>query len=307
MEIEKVEFRTSSRMKLIKDNHGAYEDEFLKKFPQKRSFDVAFLMLPDDKLKERELEISAHQMNRSGIATDKQIVNELVTKSKNLTRISTLKTDEDIYRSGSFNSSTSSEKNDDVMESESPRSAFSKVSQVLNVDPPTTDGLNFSPISCPSSAAFQMTYNQCNSNIFQTAVPCGIPTIGKYKHLISRDVPGRITNRNCDQTHYRFGVSSTPLISQQEQFIRNPAAAILSTFLPSTLGALSMPAQNVCAKCNISFRMTSDLVFHMRSHHKNENSQDSNRRKREEKLRCSVCSESFRERHHLTRHMSAHY
>jgi uncharacterized C2H2 Zn-finger protein len=90
-------------------------------------------------------------------------------------------------------------------------------------------------------------------------------------------------------------------MSQPEQFIRNPAAAILSTLLPTTLGALSLPAQNVCAKCNISFRMTSDLVYHMRSHHKNEYTQDPNRRKREEKLRCPVCSESFRERHHLTR------
>ncbi|KAF7991862.1 hypothetical protein HCN44_010663 [Aphidius gifuensis] len=70
--------------------------------------------------------------------------------------------------------------------------------------------------------------------------------------------------------------------------------------------ALSLPAQNVCAKCNLSFRMTSDLVYHMRSHHKNESVGESSRRRREEKLRCPVCDESFRERHHLTRHMTAH-
>lgn len=88
--------------------------------------------------------------------------------------------------------------------------------------------------------------------------------------------------------------------------ITNPAAAILSTLLPPTLAAFSLPAQNVCAKCSISFRMTSDLVYHMRTHHKSETLNDPNRRKREEKLKCPVCNESFRERHHLTRHMTAH-
>lgn len=50
--------------------------------------------------------------------------------------------------------------------------------------------------------------------------------------------------------------------------------------------------------------MTSDLVYHMRSHHKRE--ADPQQKKREEKLKCPVCHESFRERHHLTRHMTAH-
>ncbi|KAJ0179663.1 hypothetical protein K1T71_004254 [Dendrolimus kikuchii] len=88
--------------------------------------------------------------------------------------------------------------------------------------------------------------------------------------------------------------------------IANPAAAILSTLLPPTLAAFSLPAQNVCAKCSLTFRMTSDLVYHMRTHHKSESNTDPNRRKREEKLKCPVCNESFRERHHLTRHMTAH-
>ena len=63
-------------------------------------------------------------------------------------------------------------------------------------------------------------------------------------------------------------------------------------------------AQNWCAKCNASFRMTSDLVYHMRSHHKREF--DPMKRKREEKLQCNVCQETFKERHHLTRHMTSH-
>ncbi|XP_060656156.1 uncharacterized protein LOC132791301 [Drosophila nasuta] len=99
-----------------------------------------------------------------------------------------------------------------------------------------------------------------------------------------------------------------PLPFAVAQPLQNPAAAaILSTLIPPTLAStFTLTAQNVCAKCNISFRMTSDLVYHMRSHHKSEVACDPNRRKREEKLRCPVCQETFRERHHLTRHMTAH-
>lgn len=77
-----------------------------------------------------------------------------------------------------------------------------------------------------------------------------------------------------------------------------------TTLLPPSLTSLTLPAQNVCAKCNIGFRMTSDLVYHMRSHHKRD--ADPVKRQREEKLKCPVCHETFRERHHLTRHMTAH-
>lgn len=102
---------------------------------------------------------------------------------------------------------------------------------------------------------------------------------------------------------------SQPDLSGINTIVRNPAAAaaLLTTLIPPTIAtSFSLTAQNVCAKCNISFRMTSDLVYHMRSHHKSEFAGDTNRRKREEKLKCPVCNESFRERHHLTRHMTAH-
>ncbi|XP_058066201.1 PR domain zinc finger protein 8 [Anopheles bellator] len=107
-----------------------------------------------------------------------------------------------------------------------------------------------------------------------------------------------------------FGGASggTPPVPEVDGLMRNPAAAaILSTLLPSAMSTFTLSAQNVCAKCNISFRMTSDLVYHMRSHHKSEREvHDQARRKREDKLKCPVCNESFRERHHLTRHMTAH-
>ncbi|XP_036402515.1 PR domain zinc finger protein 8 [Megalops cyprinoides] len=79
------------------------------------------------------------------------------------------------------------------------------------------------------------------------------------------------------------------------------------TLLPPTFTSFGVSVQNWCAKCNLSFRMTSDLVFHMRSHHKKEFAAESQvRRRREEKLTCPICHEYFRERHHLSRHMTSH-
>lgn len=112
--------------------------------------------------------------------------------------------------------------------------------------------------------------------------------------------------QNFQQPNSDFMKFSGPPREPVSPLMANPAAAILSTLLPPTLAAFSLPAQNVCAKCSISFRMTSDLVYHMRTHHKSETTTDPHRRKREEKLKCPVCNESFRERHHLTRHMTAH-
>jgi len=81
------------------------------------------------------------------------------------------------------------------------------------------------------------------------------------------------------------------------------AGGPLAAGFPTAASSLQL-AQNWCAKCNTSFRMTSDLVYHMRSHHKREF--DPVKRRKDDKLRCDVCGETFRERHHLTRHMTSH-
>ncbi|XP_038600046.1 zinc finger protein 488 [Tachyglossus aculeatus] len=88
----------------------------------------------------------------------------------------------------------------------------------------------------------------------------------------------------------------------------SPSSSSSLTLLPPTFTAFGVAAQNWCAKCNLSFRMTSDLVFHMRSHHKKEYSspESQSKRKREEKLACPICHEYFREHHHLSRHMTSH-
>ncbi|XP_051504439.1 PR domain zinc finger protein 8-like [Myxocyprinus asiaticus] len=117
-------------------------------------------------------------------------------------------------------------------------------------------------------------------------------------HLLHCDLPG---------TH-AGGVMSTPLNSGGSfYYAPEHGTRTCLTVLPSTFTPLGVSVQNWCAKCNLSFRMTSDLVFHMRSHHKKEFAAEAQvRRRREEKLTCPICNEYFRERHHLSRHMTSH-
>ncbi len=77
-------------------------------------------------------------------------------------------------------------------------------------------------------------------------------------------------------------------------------------------------ASNWCAKCSIQFRLTSELVHHIRVHHAtrrhyhHQTSTELPSRKiltnstSTMSLTCHICYETFRERHHLTRHMTSH-
>ncbi|CAO1442695.1 unnamed protein product [Diamesa hyperborea] len=336
------------------------DEDHATKMPIKRSFDVAFLMLPDEKLKQKEKDKQIRMQNAlennmtlAYPLSELSVRSDLLNRNHNFNQIqsrankvfihsdytSVFKSNEDRYSASSLNSTTSSEKSDDTIDNEIPRSAFSKVSQIINVDSPvppmSPDQLSCSsaspPISySPPTTNFRPEYPSfINSSAFQAInQPQGYSPQNKQKHYyrgspLNNNNHGSNNNNNNNNSNnngeppcqgylqaFQFGGGSPhaahAFMSQPEQFMRNPAAAILSTLLPTSLGALSLPAQNVCAKCNISFRMTSDLVYHMRSHHKNEYTTDHNRRKREEKLKCPVCCESFRERHHLTRHMTAH-
>ncbi|XP_016414166.1 PR domain zinc finger protein 8-like [Sinocyclocheilus rhinocerous] len=112
-------------------------------------------------------------------------------------------------------------------------------------------------------------------------------------------VPGGIAKQNP----FLYATAYWPKTSGPIQ-LQMPSAL---TLLPPSFTSLCLPAQNWCAKCNASFRMTSDLVYHMRSHHKKEYAMEPLvKRRREEKLKCPICNESFRERHHLSRHMTSH-
>jgi len=109
--------------------------------------------------------------------------------------------------------------------------------------------------------------------------------------------------------------TSNPMMEKLLQLVSAPRPAAASSgpggggpALSASFPSLQL-AQNWCAKCNTSFRMTSDLVYHMRTQHKGDLDLDpagQGRRKDANKLRCDVCGETFKERHHLTRHMTSH-
>ena len=97
--------------------------------------------------------------------------------------------------------------------------------------------------------------------------------------------------------------------------------------------------QNWCAKCNTHFRLTQDLVFHMRSFHRTHRKdgtiqpfvsqtakdqsadlidlqlnvvdekvaiEKADQSLKSKYLKCEICYEVFKERHHLSRHMTSH-
>ncbi|CAF1546949.1 unnamed protein product [Adineta ricciae] len=81
-------------------------------------------------------------------------------------------------------------------------------------------------------------------------------------------------------------------------------------------------ASNWCAKCSIQFRLTSELVHHIRVHHATRRNHHHHHHRispelptarktvtnssSSTSLTCHICCETFRERHHLTRHMTSH-
>lgn len=208
-----------------------------------------------------------------------------------------------------------------------PRSASGSSNDIISIDSlpsspaalsPTLGYQNFRPEYNPNGA-FQSVQNLQAQQRLKQQFLYRAPIMNSPEHQVGppppSSPPGFIPvypgfpfppNAVAGGMPHPFG--GLPHPEMMPRMVQNPAAAaILSTLIPPTLAStFTLTAQNVCAKCNISFRMTSDLVYHMRSHHKSEVATDPNRRKREEKLKCPVCQETFRERHHLTRHMTAH-
>lgn len=320
----------------------------------KRSFDVAFLMLSDDKKSRREKQFRMEEPDirpteltvRSDLTVRPLPPQELLEGPKmhtnnNISPSKAVNAYEDhIDVSDDIPSSfvRLSKIYDDPMLSqlnEAPRSAFSKVHHVSNntpnhspVPPMSPEQLSCPSTSPPSSPLHASYYPFINGSAFQAINQSHTGEINKLKQLMyhqqqqqqqqhhrrsppqntpSPDIQTPPTPPNMQATYMgRSPPPPYPFVSSP--FLAHPPnpATILSALLPTAISPFQLTAQNVCAKCNISFRMTSDLVYHMRSHHKSDFTLDPNRRKREEKLKCSVCSESFRERHHLTRHMTAH-
>ncbi|KAJ8915642.1 hypothetical protein NQ315_003426 [Exocentrus adspersus] len=276
----------------------------------KRPFDVAFLMLPDEKLKQRQNKISKNitfdkelEVCYNNNEEDEEIEVEDTPREYKLPHQKFFTQKQQIFDDPNLIKPKNLEdlRNKSLSPPSVQKSAFTKVnlsvkehrvSPSLSVSP----DLSYQNSLSPSPPIINRSYQN-----FPTAQPeLTQPNFPKMRPIYRPDLA-----YNYQQFPNQDMLKITQPDIKFPADIRNPAAAILTSLLPPSLAALSLPAQNVCAKCNISFRMTSDLVYHMRSHHKSE-STDMNKRRREEKLKCPVCAESFRERHHLTRHMTAH-
>ncbi|KAM5322348.1 zinc finger protein 488 isoform 1-T4 [Glossophaga mutica] len=114
-------------------------------------------------------------------------------------------------------------------------------------------------------------------------------------------------------THLCSAFLSTPALWLKHAMAHIPTPLSSSSpaswaFLLPMFPSQGLSTQNWCAKCNLSFHMTSDLVFHMRSHHKKEHAGSDlySKKLTEEALTCPICHEYFQERHHLSRHMTSH-
>lgn len=254
------------KRRVVSDNSGGYTESEPPKPPTKRSFDVAFLMAPDDSAKKRHQEELKEQLR-------------LVTTS------TLMYPGEEEKRVASY------------PEEVFPKSAFTKVRG--------SPGPAISPV--PQEYVPELSPNSRSPTYYSKYMPKTYIREKASPELVEQ---GPATKRFPDVVPYA-GLSMAypfPAVIPPAPPALLTAANVTAALLPSSLAALTLPAQNVCAKCNISFRMTSDLVYHMRSQHKSDHvGPDSGRRRREQdKLRCPVCNESFRERHHLTRHMTAH-
>ena len=332
----------------------------------KRSFDVAFLMLPDEKLKSKESARPHGLIEEKNVPVDDdngkddsdeediEVSNPDSPKSPTFAKASPPKyfaPKQQIFDDPSLNRTRIGSENEliqcrKVKISAEQKSAFTKVHlapKECRVSPnlPASPDPSYQNSLSPSPPVQNRTYHHFPASIMSpnhifkvqntyanAFTHDNVPNF-TAPHATHLDNPFLLKSPSPEQLQanlskmrpvlpqYRPDLTyNYPQLQTQEMLrfshdlkfasdMRNPTAAILTSLLPPSLAALSLPAQNVCAKCNISFRMTSDLVYHMRSHHKND-SVDYVRRKREDKLKCPVCAESFRERHHLTRHMTAH-
>ena len=128
------------------------------------------------------------------------------------------------------------------------------------------------------------------------------------------------SNSRMPRSNFRPDLNLTNPKIQQKHF---PNLNVLPKAPEEIFSALnSQSVQNWCAKCNTHFRLTSDLVYHMRTYHKkedqisnvhqmlNQSSINTNKIQRENRelkyLKCEICHETFKEKHHLTRHMTSH-
>ena len=66
---------------------------------------------------------------------------------------------------------------------------------------------------------------------------------------------------------------ASPLLGPSPAAMVAAATSSRNGSTPSGSSGQSFVPSNTCAKCGVTFRMTSDLVYHMRTHHAKETSE----------------------------------
>lgn len=245
----------------------------------KRPFDVAFLMLPDEKLKQKKLlkNYEKYEKNNQSYNNNESLddEDEEIEVGNNQDFFKTTPHRYFTQKQQIFDDPTPIKpKNLDELRNKHPeqKSAFTKVnlpnkdlrvSPNLSISPDLTYQHSLSP--SPPSRTYPISPNQLFKN----------HQINAYQANFLPDNPaaheGSFLMKTPELVHQHSFQKMRPMYRPElgynyQQFhgqemlkigpaeIRNPAAAILTSLLPPSLAALSLPAQNVCAKCNISFR-----------------------------------------------------
>lgn len=218
------------------------------KMSVKRSFDVAFLMLPDEKMKQREKGNLSPEVNsgtypltelsvRSDLMNHYNHMNKVINSNRSICNgYLNLTSVENRYCSTANRNSTQT--CDEVIKNEIPKSAFSKVSEIINVESSVSPPMSPDHLSC-SSASPPMSYspsttlrpeyaNFINSSAFQAFDRPKFVNHGKFRQMLYRSQAEEqnMEKANSEQAHhlqsFQFANSHpTVFMAQPEQFIRN--------------------------------------------------------------------------------------
>lgn len=314
--------------RIVCDNHVTQQT----KPSVKRPFDVAFLMLPDEKLKNKQQQAEKQLRLSSGnaivtyptqisVKSDEILRGELIERrheqqfarhfaiSPNFAH-STNHNNNEILKNGGGrfciqNGTPSPRMYDDPTivphdliqrVHEMPKSAFTKVPHNNRQESPLPPPPSLSPeqLSCPSNSPpvssspprnivyhnFRPEYHQfMNASPFHTISQMQqiAQNQQKFKQQFAYRPTPTTSSSSSSQNHMNggndlpvpsaylptagfpfAGANAHPFVAQPDLtgIVRNPAAAaLLTTLIPPTIAtSFSLTAQNVCAKCNISFR-----------------------------------------------------
>lgn len=116
----------------------------------------------------------------------------------------------------------------------------------------------------PTSTSVANTCSPANEHDPQPlAVSSQQPALSVEQDLGSKDATSSNEDAAKNPKYQKQG-SSRPLIEETT----TSSTSIAALAMPSLTALATYPMFNWCAKCNSSFRMTSDLVHHMRTQHK---------------------------------------